>query len=190
MTEVLVRPATPADVPAAVDVWLRSWRSAYRGLVPAPMLAALDPDETADRWRRTLADPNGRRTLVAVRGGTVLGTATFGPYRLEQRPGSPVDPAVGEVYAIYVDPAGWGGGTGRALLAAAVRELRADGPRPVRLWVAEANERARRFYTRFGFRPDGERAVYLLRQEEAEARIPELRYALDGPPDPTPRAGL
>jgi GNAT superfamily N-acetyltransferase len=182
MTELLVRPATDADVPAAVATYLRSWRAAYEGLVPAPMLAALDPEETADRWRQTLTDPNGRRTLVAVRGGTVVGTATFGPYRLEQRPGSPVDPAVGEVYAIYVDPAGWGGGTGRALLAAAVGRLRAAGEAPVRLWVAERNERARRFYGRFGFRPDGTRAVYLLRQDDAETAIPELRYVLDGPP--------
>ena len=182
MTELLVRPATDADVPGAVAAYLRSWRATYRGLVPAPMLAALDPDETATRWRRTLADPNGRSTLVAVRGGTVLGTASFGPYRLEQRPGSPVDPTVGEVYAIYVDPAGWGGGTGRALLAAAVCRLRAAGEAPVRLWVAEGNERARRFYTRFGFRPDGTRAVYLLRQDDAETEIPELRYVLDGPP--------
>lgn len=177
-----MRAATVADLPGAAEAWLRSWRAAYRGLVPAPMLAALDPDETAARWRRTLAVPDGRRMLVAVRGGTVLGSATTGPYRLEQRSGGPVDRTVGEVYAINVDPAGWGGGTGRALLTAAVRRLRADGPAPVRLWVAEANERARRFYTRFGFRPDGERACYLLRQEEAEARIPELRYELTGPP--------
>jgi ribosomal protein S18 acetylase RimI-like enzyme len=182
-TEAAVRPATDADLPAAAAAYLRSWQAAYRELVPAPMLAALDTAETTARWRRTLAAGDGRQMLVAVRGGTVLGSATFGPYRLEQRPGSPVDPSVGEVYAIYVDPAGWGGGTGRALLAAAVRRLRAAGPAPVRLWVAEGNERARRFYTRFGFRPDGTRAVYLLRQDDdGETEIPELRYLLDGPP--------
>ena len=52
-----------------------------------------------------------------------------------------------ELHALYVLPELWGRGIGRDLLAAAgdVSEL----------WVLESNERARRFYERFGWAPDG-----------------------------------
>jgi RimJ/RimL family protein N-acetyltransferase len=41
------------------------------------------------------------------------------------------------------------------LLGAALDELRRDGDQEVTLWVFAANERARSFYRRFGFVPDG-----------------------------------
>jgi GNAT superfamily N-acetyltransferase len=57
--------------------------------------------------------------------------------------------------AIYVRPSAWGTGLAVALHDAAVAELRARGVVQARLWVLEENDRARRFYERLGWRPDG-----------------------------------
>jgi GNAT superfamily N-acetyltransferase len=62
---------------------------------------------------------------------------------------------LGEVYSLYVDPARYAGGVGRALMAAARRRLHEDGFEAAVLWVLRGNERAARFYEREGWRPDG-----------------------------------
>ena len=58
-----------------------------------------------------------------------------------------------ELWGIYLLAEYHGSGIGQALLDAAV------GDRPASLWVAEDNPRARAFYSRNGFEPDGGRRV-------------------------------
>lgn len=80
----------------------------------------------------------------------------------------------GELYAIYLTPAWWSAGVGRALTDAVLAALRATGYRRVVLWTLTANARARRFYEKAGFAPDGATNI-LVGLSEA----PELRYARD-----------
>lgn len=110
--------------------------------------------------------PPGDEGLAAV-----VGYAAFGPERTvtAPEPGSPSAAAgdvpplteaglageVGELYAIYTDPAWWSTGTGRSLMAASVRGLQEAGYQRAVLWVLAANARARRFYEIAGWAPDG-----------------------------------
>lgn len=92
-------------------------------------------------------------------------------------PAGPLTPAglageTGEVYAIYLAPAAWSTGTGRALMDEALAGLRAGGYRRVVLWVLTGNARARRFYHKAGFAPDG--ATNIL---AGLGGVEELRYA-------------
>ncbi len=61
----------------------------------------------------------------------------------------------GELRAIYVDPCHWNRGLGRLLHDHALDALSNDGHRCVTLWVLRTNNRARRFYHRSGWLPDG-----------------------------------
>jgi RimJ/RimL family protein N-acetyltransferase len=76
------------------------------------------------------------------------------------------------VYAIYLAPAAWSTGAGRALMDTALAGLRAGGYRRVVLWVLTGNARARRFYAKAGFAPDG--ATNIL---TGLGGVEELRYA-------------
>ena len=76
--------------------------------------------------------------------------------------------------AMYVRPAAWGGGLADDLHAAALDQLRAHGAMRARLWVLELNGRARSFYERHGWRPDGTSRVV-----EFPPHPTDLGYALD-----------
>jgi ribosomal protein S18 acetylase RimI-like enzyme len=62
---------------------------------------------------------------------------------------------VAELYALYVRPSSWSTGTGRALMERVLARTGAAGYQAITLWVLRDNQRARRFYERAGFAPDG-----------------------------------
>ncbi|WP_390349859.1 GNAT family N-acetyltransferase [Variovorax boronicumulans] len=64
-------------------------------------------------------------------------------------------PAVADLFQMWVDPASRGMGAGRALLEAAVSWAARVGMKRVGLGVTVADTPAMRLYTACGFRPDG-----------------------------------
>jgi ribosomal protein S18 acetylase RimI-like enzyme len=150
-TAVIVRPAGVPDAAGLARIRLAAWRAAYRGIVPAAVLDALDPDAETARWRTSLSTPRPAFTRVAIAGSSPrAGPATTNP---TGRAGEVA--GFGEVYAIYVDPEVQGRGIGRALIEAGVRGLTARRFAEAILWVFEANAPARGFYEKMGWAADG-----------------------------------
>lgn len=153
-----IRTGGPADADEIVQLKNASWRAAYTGIVAEDFLVAL-PDVPGDAFVRSLARRRDNViTLVAEKGPNVIGFATAGWDRRETTeeeagPGSP-----GEVWAIYVHPDHWGRGAGYALMRESHRWMVDQGMLPVRVWEFDGNEVGRRFYERYGFVLDGERA--------------------------------
>ncbi len=168
MTGVVVRPAGPADAEELARVRVASWRGAYRGIVLDAVLDGLEPGADAVLWRERLATPGRAWMRVAFAGEppVLAGFVTAGPGRHDGEAG------VGEVWAIYVDPAAQGRGVGRALMETAVRGLATRGFDEAVLWVFEANVSARGFYERLGWSPDGAAKAF----EIGGAAPMELRY--------------
>lgn len=139
-------PLTPENASAASRIYALSWKSGYRGLVPQDYLDAL----TEESWANTLLVP-GRSGFLLEDGGVYVATASVSAARDTERPGW------GEIISLYVLPTYWGRGYGQYLFAHAAACLRAQGFRNLYLWVLEGNARARAFYARSGFIPDGDR---------------------------------
>jgi ribosomal protein S18 acetylase RimI-like enzyme len=147
--------------------------------MPDEALAGLDPVARAEGHRQAIE--NGRSTFLVAVDATdeIVGFACAGPYRRNQD-SNDLDPVAGEVYAIYVDPARWGGGAGRALMDATVEALTAQRRRPIRLWVLDANAQARRFYERYGFVDSGDRSSFPVGAPGRPAvTLDEVSYVLD-----------
>ena len=147
---VRVRPAEPGDAAALARVHVAGWRAAYRGILPDEVLAGLAVASFEERWSGYLTRET-RVNLVAERAGEVIGFVAFGPAHRTPEDAHEAGREA-EVYGLYVAPADWGTGAGRALWLAAAAALRERGHRSVFLWVFGANGRARRFYERAGFR--------------------------------------
>lgn len=158
-----VRDATAADAGPIGRVQEQGWQVAYRHVFP---VAELDRGGfiQVERWQERLErPPRGWSTFVVERDGEVIGFASVGPSRDER--------GLGELYAIYVDPHAWSTGAGRALLDRCEERLFPRYPAAT-LWVLEDNPRARSFYERAGWSPDGARKA----EERWGVRAPEVRY--------------
>ena len=164
--EVLIRAADVSDAERIARVHVSSWREAYADLVPAEYLDGLDVAERARDWAEHLENPpRGSSTWVAAEGDAVLGFAALGPSRDED-----ADRSTLEIYAIYLEPSAWGRGVARDLMRTVLSSVPAGGV--VTLWALDGNERARHFYRRNGFQPDG-----VERIEEIGGRpLTEIRY--------------
>ena len=150
---MLIRQATKSDIADVARVHVAAWDAAKDGLdLPSRRTAG----ERSQHWTAFLGDGVGE-LWVAEEAPGLLGFLSFGPSRDEDRPGET------ELYTLYVDPEAWGRGVGSALMEVLPA---AD---PVSLWVAERNIRARDFYARHGFTPDGAR--------EAGHHVPVIRVA-------------
>lgn len=168
-----IREATPEDAIEVAGVHVRAWQSAYRGLLPDDHLDGLRVEERAARYSFGSSDPRVPHTILALEHGVLCGFATSGPSRDQDTQG------LAELYALYVDPGGWGRGVGGLLLERANQRMRELDYLEAILWVLTGNEQAERFYRARGWRRDG-----AWRWEEpygVRSRVIRYRHALAEP---------
>lgn len=165
---MLIEPATPADARRVAEVHVQAWQAAYVGIVPDAHLASLSVDKRETMWREAI-EKQVSELLVARVDDEVVGWVSFDASRDKDAVSGS-----GEVWALYVDPARWAGGIGRALLQRAQQRLSERGFKTISLWVLASNDRAKRFYEAAGFTlAPGSAQVFEL----GGRQVQELRYA-------------
>jgi ribosomal protein S18 acetylase RimI-like enzyme len=141
-----IRPATEADLDAIAAMHRTGWITGYRGLVPERVLDDVQIEDVVADWRSrwAAAAATGEEILIAEAGEPV-GFCSL-------RPGGP---ALGEIENLHVLPQHRSTGVGARLLTAGTDRLHELGCGDAFLWVLRDNTRARRFYEREGWLPDG-----------------------------------
>jgi GNAT superfamily N-acetyltransferase len=165
-----VSQARAEDADNIARVYIASWHDAYAGTVPTSLLMAMTQAGQAARWRSAIAARESVFVARHERHG-IVGMTSFGRSR---------DPDLGpdgEVYTLYVDPAFYGEGVGRALLAGAFADLKRRGYSSCIVW-AHAKNPARFFYERLGGRLVAERTVRLMGEPIPEAAFAWPRLAV------------
>src|SRR5215210_6646340 len=89
-----IRAADANDARAIAQLYIASWNSGFAGLMPQRQV----DEELVARWRRELTAPVPYRWWVADLAGVVVGFTGIGPSR------DPIDPELGELDTIAVDP--------------------------------------------------------------------------------------
>src|SRR4051812_14667337 len=158
-----VRPARPDDAEEIARIQLSTWRTAYRRMFPAHVLANLDEAFLAGGWREAITEPPSarHRVLIAVEQGEssswVVGFAAAGP--ADEQALAPEEDDLGDDVAaitdLLVEPR-WGRrGHGSRLLAATVDLWREDHFTSAVAWVYDADKAMQGFFTSTGWEPDG-----------------------------------
>ena len=119
-----------------------AWQEAYRGIVCDRYLDSMTVEATTARARKF-----PENTLVAKDKEKVVGFAVYSLSRDEDLMDA------GEVVAIYILSEYYGHKIGYRLMNEAVSRL--SEYNTIFVWVLEQNERAIRFYHRYGFEFDG-----------------------------------
>ncbi|MFR1724927.1 N-acetyltransferase family protein [Emergencia timonensis] len=132
------------DRKAISKIYEKSWKFAYKGLIPQDYLDGIP----AGNWAKAVDTPRWN-TLLMLDGGRIVGTASYCHSRFKDWKD------YGEIISIYFLPAYMGKGYGRALLQAALDKLAEMGCTDILLWVLAENERAKKFYEKNGFSASG-----------------------------------
>ena len=158
-----VRPARPEDAAEIARIQLTTWRTAYRRMFPAHVLANLDEAYLARGWAEAIGTPPSarHRVLIAVEQGDaashVVGFAAAGP--ADEHALAPEEPPlpddVAAVTDLLVEPR-WGRrGHGSRLLSAVVDLWREDGFDTAVAWAYDRDVATRKFLTSAGWALDG-----------------------------------
>jgi GNAT superfamily N-acetyltransferase len=177
---VKIRAGSAADAAQIAAVQRETWFAAYQGIIAADVIDRVTAPDEGARVRQSFLTRPRQRVLVAVGpdASEIAGYASYGPETdvLNAPWPHPLTAdgeagRVAELYALYVRPSWWSTGTGRALMERVLGRTGTAGYRSITLWVLRDNQRARRFYERAGFAPDGAGNVLA-----GLGGIPEVRY--------------
>jgi len=176
------RMAGPDDADAIARFVVVNWRDAYEGVVASEFLQGPAADDREDRWRGRVGSGRRKVAIAVPRAGPGCGVLPFPSDEVASSPEPagivglvawkahlrlPPEAPPLELASLYVKRGWWGSGLGGWLLEFALRGESAH------LWVFEENRRARRFYEKHGFRPDGRR------QLDGRTGVWEYRYVRD-----------
>jgi ribosomal protein S18 acetylase RimI-like enzyme len=141
-----VRPATLRDAKNIAELHNATFREAFKALISEAEIPAMPLEKRQAYWREAI-EYSEPQVHVALDDDKIVGFVGFDRSRDKGTP-----PTMGEIWAIYVNPAYWGKGVGLALWDAAREGLMEEGCTHVSLWVPIANERALRFHELAGFK--------------------------------------
>ena len=163
---ICIKPAeTDEELCGRGYVHCTSWQEAYRGIVCDSYLDSMTVEATTARARQF-----PENTIIAKDQERVVGFAVYGPSRDEDLTDA------GEVIAIYVLSEYYGRGIGYRLMNEAFSMLKEYDT--VFVWVLEKNERAIRFYKRYGFEFDGRRKQLNLGTPVSAVRMIKKRESI------------
>lgn len=142
---MLIRSAVVEDAPRIAQIYVDSWNAGFGLLMPTIVMT----NDRIANWEYALTAPLPHQWWVAEVDRLLVGFVGIGSSR------DPLDPNLGEVDTLAVDPAWWRGGVGRSLMGVALEGLVTQGQREAVLWTLANYERGQRFYEAMGWHLDG-----------------------------------
>jgi ribosomal protein S18 acetylase RimI-like enzyme len=155
-----IRKAEINDAPVLAKVHVDSWRVTYKGIIPESHYEIFTYQNKELTWSERLSKQT-EEIYIAEEDRQPVGILSIGPGRDED-----LDQNIaGEIKTIYILPEHWRHGIGTILVKKAEKEFRNHGYKEIMVWVLAENTRARIFYEKRGYEPDGKEKTLLLGKE-------------------------
>lgn len=159
MSRISITPiVTDKDIDGKAYVHWKSWHETYPDLVDPEFMKTI----TLEKCER-IAHRRTDNMIVAKDFDKVIGFVGYGAYRDD------TFTSCGEVFAIYVLADYYGQKIGYELMNAAFEKLAEY--KKIAVWVLKGNDRAIRFYERYGFHFDGTEKEIMLGTPNTELRM-------------------
>ena len=161
-----------AEMDHVAMIHMKSWQSAYTGIIDQDYLDAMDATKRAEKWKAGYWDNKDDPTwgvFLAYEDEQPLGFAFFGPGRTPELGNVP------ETYAIYLLPEAWGKGIGYQLFQACRDDFKSRGYTQTYLWALADNQRARQSYKKWGGKPTPLQKTFSI----AGAEFQEVVFTFD-----------
>lgn len=144
------RMATADDAAALAEVGARTFTHTFGHLYQPSDLEIFLQNHTPENWARELNDP-AFEIRLAEQNGQIVGYVKLGPPHLPFEPRG----EAAELRQLYVVEEVKGQGVADALIRWVIDTARDQGADHLYLSVFIDNHRARRFYEKYGFEPEG-----------------------------------
>lgn len=138
--EITIRKIKYEDIEAIVDINIKDWKMAYKGIIDQSTLDNLDRNIKIEKWRKHY---NIGNVIVAEKENEILGFCRYS----EKTETAECDC---EIIALYVDYENHEHGVGRKLMEHAINDLKEKGKINMIIWCLEKNIEARKFYEKMG----------------------------------------
>ena len=162
MNNIKIRNIKKEDIPQVVDIQIRAWRTAYKGIIDDNYLANMNPEEKIKMREK---DYNENKFIVAEINNEIVGFCRYTdninktPETLE---------ADCELRALYVKPEVKHNGIGKKMFQYAVNEFKNMGKTKMVLWCLKDNVLARKFYEKMGGKIIKERLIHIGNRDYKE----------------------
>ena len=159
---ISIRRAEAGDEDTLAYIQTESWKAAFCHILDSDtLMRCTDLPRSTAMYRRLLEQGKGNGYLLSV-DGTPHCIAWW------DRARDADCCACAELICIHSLPDRWHRGDGSRMMKQVLDDIRKAGFEIVVLWVFRQNERARQFYEKHGFSPDG--------KEKAFGGVQEIRY--------------
>jgi ribosomal protein S18 acetylase RimI-like enzyme len=164
---IIIRRAEADDAEGIARVCAEGWWDTYAGIHTLEQIESVIAEYyTPERIAAEIAAPQGwHGWIVAVDDGLVVGAGG----------GGMIEPGVGEIFVLYLDPTRRREGIGSLLIDAITKQQHADGAREQWVSVEPDNAKGLPFYEARGFEARGERPAWGLAPEEGRVSLRLMR---------------
>lgn len=144
--DIIIRNIRKEDLPSVVDIKIKGWQSAYKGIVDDTYLNNLS-NERETRIAKMEKNYITNGFIVAELDNEVVG---FCRYIFDNSFSPEIDGIDCELCAIYVKPDLKYSGIGTKMFTYVVNEFRKNNKSKMVLWCLKDNEPSKKFYTKMG----------------------------------------
>lgn len=162
MENVIIRKIKEKDISSVVDIQIKGWKVAYKGIIDDNTLNTMNRDERIAKIKKDYKE-NG--VIVAESNNEVVGFCRYVDSNKFTQDMSEIDC---ELLALYVKPELKYNGIGTKLFRYVIGEFKNKNKTKMILWCLKDNEPSKKFYKKMGGEITRERTVKIEKKNYYE----------------------